>query len=99
MLFTSGIPSPMRAGRRVRRFRFVFVDAFRRDNSAKRRAAVADYVVGWMGARIVGERQQGIECVVILETACPVPVEIAEEFIRECPHYVRDTFAAATSPA
>ena len=94
-MFTSGITSPMSAGRRVRRFRFVFVDAFRRAASEKRREAVADYIGEWMGARIVGERQHGIECVVILETACPVPVEIAEQFIRDCPHYVRDTFAAA----
>jgi hypothetical protein len=29
-----------------------------------------------------------------VELPRPVPIKIAAQFIRDCPHYVRDTFAA-----
>lgn len=93
MLFTSNSTGPTAAGRTTRRFRFVFADSRRRDTSTKRREAVHEHVTSWAGARIVREERHGTECVVIVETARPVPVAVAEKFVRECPHYVRDTFA------
>lgn len=94
MLLTSNITSPTVAGRTTRRLRFVIADAQRQSASVKRREAVADYVEGWMGARIVGERQCGTEVIVYVELAREVPAKVAAQFIRDCPHYVRDTFAA-----
>jgi hypothetical protein len=91
---TSHINSPTAAGRTTRRFRFVFSDGRRRGVSVKRREAVHEHVTGWAGARIVREEQHGTECIVIVEAARPVPVAVVEKFVRECPHYVRDTFAA-----
>lgn len=79
MRYTSRIPCPAAAGSALRRLQFVFADTNQRAASEKRRKAVAE--------------QDGAECVVIVEVARPVPVEIAEQFVRECPHYVRDTFA------
>jgi len=66
----------------------------RRAVSIKRREAVADYLAGWMRARIDSEQQCGSECIVVIELPRPVSVEIAEQFIRECPHYATGTFAA-----
>jgi hypothetical protein len=67
----------------------------RRAVSIKRREAVADYLAGWMRARIASEQQCGRECIVVIELPRPVSVEIAEQFIRDCPFYVTGTFAAA----
>jgi len=94
MLFTSNSTSPTAAGRMTRRLRFVIADVQRQSASIKRREAVADYIEGWMGARIVGERQCGTEVIVYVELVRPVPAKVAAQFIRDCPHYVRDTFAA-----
>jgi hypothetical protein len=82
---------------KCRRFRFAFADVQRLAASAKRREAVAEHVEAWMGAAIVAEQRHGSECLVTVETGRPVPVAVAERFCRECPHYVRDTFAAAGS--
>lgn len=94
---TSPASGPAAAVRRVRRFRFVIEDAFRRETSTRRREAVADYVGQWSHARIVGESQHGRETIVRVELLHPVPVAMAEEFVRDCPHYVRDTFAGLGS--
>jgi hypothetical protein len=94
MRYTSRVPSPTVAGHTALRFRFVFADARKRAASVSRRMAVAEYVDGWMGARIVGERQCDTEVIVYIEVPRPVPIKIAAQFIRDCPHYVRDTFAA-----
>lgn len=94
MLFTSNSTSPTAAGHTLRRLRFVFADTNQRAASTKRRMAVASYIEEWAGARIVREQSFDRECVVIVETARAVPVEVAEQFIRECPHYVKGTFAA-----
>lgn len=90
---TSPATGPTAAAHRVRRFRFVIEDAHRVDSSAKRREAAADYVAQWSQARIVGESRHGRETVVRVELVRAVPVEVAEQFVRECPHYVRGTFA------
>lgn len=95
VLLTSRAARPTAAVRMVRRLRFVIADAARRSASVKRRNEVADYIEGWAGARIVAERRCGTEVIVIVEAARPVPLAVAEKFIRECPHYVRDTFAPA----
>jgi len=47
-----------------------------------------------MLARIASEQQCGNECIVVIEVPRPVSVEIAEQCIRECPHYATGTFAA-----
>ena len=94
MADTSTASGPTAAARRVRRFRFVIEDARRADASLKRREAVAEYVAEWAQARIVGESRHGRETVVRVELLRAVPVEVAEEFVEECPHYVRGTFAA-----
>ena len=71
-----------------------------RSASVKRHTEVADYIEGWAGARNVAEQRCGTEVIVHVEAARPVPLVVAEKFIRECPHYVRDTFApAAEQPA
>ncbi len=94
------VPSPAAAGATARRFRFAFRDSSRREVQAKRRQAIADYLDGWAGCEIVGERGEfdTLRCWVTFTTARPVPVEVAAAFVRECPHVVRGTFAAA-SPA
>jgi hypothetical protein len=79
-----------------RRFRFVFADSPRKSVSAKRVAAVAEYVESWMDAGIIAACQAGGECLVTVEIGRPVPVAVAERFCRECPHYVRDTFSTAS---
>lgn len=93
MADTSTASGPTAAARRVRQFRFVIEDARRADASLKRREAVAEYVAEWSQARIVGESRHGRETVVRVELLRAVPVEVAEEFVEECPHYVRGTFA------
>jgi hypothetical protein len=72
----------------------VFTDSVRRSVSIKRREAVADYLAGWMRARIASEQQCGNECIVVIELPRPVAVEVAEQFIKECPHYAAGTFVA-----
>lgn len=84
---------PTAAARHVRRFRFVIADSHRRDVSAKRREAVADYVAEWPGAAIIGESQHGTETIVRVELPHPAAVATVEAFVQECPHYVADTFA------
>jgi len=66
----------------------------RRSVSIRRREAEAEYLAGWMMARIASEQQCGRECIVQIELPRPVSVEVAEQFIRECPHYAAGTFAA-----
>lgn len=77
-----------------RRFRFVFSDSPKKAVSAKRVAAVAEYIEAWLDASIVAACQAKGECMVTVEIGRPVPAAVAERFCRECPHYVRDTFAA-----
>lgn len=95
MRITSRVSGPAAAARTARRFRFVFADSMRRAVSIKRREDVAEYVTGWMRSRIASERQCGSECLVLIELPRPVSVKVAEQFIRDCPHYVRGTFAVA----
>jgi hypothetical protein len=45
----------------------VFADSVRRAVSIRRREAVAEYLAGWMLARIASERQCGSECIVVIE--------------------------------
>jgi hypothetical protein len=93
MLFTSNSTSPVAAGRRTRRYRFVFADHARRDVAEKRRRQVADHVAEWMGGQIVREERCGNECIVVVELARPVLVANAERVATACPHYVADTFS------
>lgn len=86
---------PLADGSACRRFRFAFADAKRGDGMAKRRAAIAQYFDEWGLATIVAERSCGSECVVTVELRKAVPSAVAERFCRECPHYIRDTFATA----
>jgi hypothetical protein len=88
------VPSPTAAGATARRFTFAFQDSPRREGQAKRREAIAEYVEGWAGAEIVAERRERdtLRCYVTFTTARAVAVEVAVEFIRECPHVVRGTF-------
>ena len=88
------VPSPTAAGATARRFTFAFQDSPRREGQAKRREAIAEYVEGWAGAEIVAERRERdtMRCYVTFTTARAVAVEVAVEFIRECPHVVRGTF-------
>jgi hypothetical protein len=88
------VPSPTVRGATARRFRFAFRDSPRREVQAKRRQAIADYLDGWAGCEIVSERREGdtLRVWVTFTTCRPVRVEIAEQFIRECPHVVRGTF-------
>ena len=79
-----------------RRFRFVFSDSPKKAVSAKRAAAVAEYVEAWLDASIVAACQAKGECMVTVEIGRPVPAAVAERFCRECPHYVRDTFSTAS---
>ena len=81
---------------RCRRFRFVFSDSPKKTVSAKRVAAVAEYVESWLDASIVTACRAGGECLVTVEIGRPVPVAVAERFCRECPHYVRDTFSTGS---
>lgn len=83
-----------------RRFHFAFDNGKRRPVMLTRHQAVAEYVESWLDATIVAERTCGTECRVTVEIGRPVPVPAAERFCRECPHYIRDTFAAiaATPP-
>ena len=90
---SSSDAGPTVAGRMIRRYRFVIADSYRRDVSSKRRAAVADYVAGWMDGMIVRDQRVGTETIVVVDVAGPVNASIAEAYIRECPHYVADTFA------
>jgi hypothetical protein len=96
MRFTSRVPRPTAAGDTGRRFTFAFQDSPRREVQAKRRLAIAEYLDGWAGAEIVGEHREGdtLRCYVTFTTTRAVPVEIAEQFVAECPHVVPDTFAA-----
>jgi len=66
----------------------------RRAVKIKRREAVAEYLAGWMRARIGSEQQCGNECIVVIELPRPVSVEVTEQFIRESPFYVTGTVAA-----
>jgi len=93
---TSRAPRSTAAGDKARRFTFAFQDSPRRDVQAKRRLAIAEYLDGWAGAEIVAERleRDTLRVWVTFTTARAVPVEIAEQFVRECPHVVRGTFAA-----
>jgi hypothetical protein len=93
---TSRAPRPTAAGDKARQFTFAFHDSPRREGQAKRREAIADYLEGWDGVQIVAERRERdtLRCYVTFTTARAVAVEVAEEFIRECPHVVRGTFAA-----
>ena len=72
----------------------MFADMTRRAISLKRRDAEVDYLAGWMRSRIASEQQCGSECIVVIELPRPLSVEIAEQFIIECPYYVAGTFAA-----
>lgn len=99
MPITSKLSGPTAAARTARRFRFVFADSVRRAVSIKRREAVAEYLAGWMMARIASERQCGSECIVVIELPGLVSVEVAEQFIRACPFYAAGTFAAAAVPS
>ena len=47
-----------------------------------------------MRARIASERLCGNECIVVIELPRPVSVEIAEQFLSDCPFYAAGTFAA-----
>lgn len=96
MRHTSRVPRPTAAAGMSQRFTFAFVDALRRDSQAKRRQAVADYIDGWAGAVIEAERvdRHTMRCHVTFATRRPVPVKVAEQFIRDCPHYARGSFAA-----
>jgi hypothetical protein len=47
----------------------------------------------------VGERQCDAEVIVYLELPRPVPIKIAAQFIRDCPHYVRDSLRPAVRRA
>ena len=96
MQLTSRVSGPTVAARTATRFRFVFTDSVRRAVSIRRREAVADYLAGWMRARIASERLCGNECIVVIELPRPVSVEIAEQFIKDCPFYAAGTFAAVT---
>lgn len=84
---------------KCQRFRLAFADSRRYDTSAKRREAVADHIGGWLSGSIVAEHRCGSECLLTIEIARPVPVAAAERFARECPHYIRDTFAAVGASA
>jgi hypothetical protein len=55
-------------------------------------------VEGSAGAEIVAERRERdtLRCYVTFTTVRPVAVEVAEEFVRECPHVVRGTLAAVS---
>jgi hypothetical protein len=94
---TSSTISRQASAPQCRRFRFAFADASKPAASARRTAAVADHVETWMNAAVIAEQRLGSECLVTVETGRPVPVAVAERFCRECPHYVRGTFAAAGS--
>ena len=61
---------------------------------AKRRLAIAEYLDGWDGVQIVGERRERdtMRCYVTFTTVRAVAVEIAEQLVAECPHVVRGTF-------
>ena len=99
MPITSKLSGPTVAARTARRFRLVFADSMRRAVSIKRREAVDEYLAGWMMARIASEQQCGNECIVVIELPRPVSVDIAEQFIRDCPFYVSGTFAAVAVPS
>ena len=73
---------------------FAFQDSPRSEGQAKRREAIAEYGKGWAGAEIVAERRERdtLRCYVTFTTARAVAVEVAEQFVRECPHVVRGTF-------
>ena len=94
---TSKRASPAEACRLVRQFRFAFSDAWKLAASNKRREAVAEHFSDWMSARIVAEQRCGVECLVTVEVRRPVAAALAEEYCRECPHYVRHSFAAAST--
>ncbi len=65
--------------------------ASRREHEAPQ--AVAGYVAEWPSAVIVGESRHAAETIVWLELRRAVAVEAAEQFVRECAHYVAGTFA------
>jgi hypothetical protein len=90
---SSSAAGPTAAARMIRRYRFVIADSYRRDVSSKRRAAVAEYVAGWMDGMIVRDQRVGADTIIAVAVARPVCVEIAEAYIQECPHYVAGTFA------
>jgi len=90
---------PPQMQKQCRGFRFAFADSKRRDISSKRTAAVAEYVQAWLSASIVAERRLGSECLVTVALPRPVPSAVAERFCRECPHYIRDTFAPMAAEA
>ena len=90
---TSSVSGPTVAARTARRFKFVCADSYRRDVSSKRRAAVSEYVGGWMGGAIVADQRVGADTIIVVAVARAVSVEIAEEYFRLCPHYVAGTFA------
>lgn len=89
------VPSPTAAGDTARRFTFAFQDGVRREVRVSRRQAIADYLDTWAGSRIVSERREGdtLRVWVTFTTCRPVRVEIAERFIRECPHAMHRTFS------
>jgi hypothetical protein len=94
---TSRAPRSTAAGDKARRFTFAFLDSSRREVQAKRRQAIAEHLEGWAGAEIVAERleRDTLRVWVVFTAARAVPVEVAEQFVGECPHVVRGTFAAA----
>ncbi len=84
------------AGDTARQFTFAFQDGVRRDVRTSRRKAIANYIDTWAGADVVAERREmdTLRCWVTFTTARPVRIEVAEQFVSECPHYVRGTLAA-----
>ena len=75
--------------------RLVFADSCRRDVSSKRRAAVAEYVTGWMSGVIVADQRVGADTIIEVDVARAVSVSVAEAYFRLCPHAVAGTFAVA----
>jgi hypothetical protein len=55
-----------------------------------------EYVEGWAGAEIVAERRERDTLAVLraFTTARAVAVEVAEQFVAECPRVVRGKFEA-----
>jgi len=74
------------------RFRFRFIIGEPGPARRQRRLAVAEYLDNWVPLRVVAEHVDGRRCWVWFETRRAVAVDVAKDFVRDCPGYAPRSF-------
>lgn len=93
------VPGVCPAERMLRRFAFAVANGKAPGTTEKRRRAVAEYVVDWLGsAEIVDEWEDAETRWLVVQMAAPIAEPTAERFAKACPYYVPRTFSRDRDP-